>query len=113
MKRIARVAILLYLIPLMYVSIRLYDELSLVGFPDGYISDFDRATELPFSILSWINIAFALYFLYLGIFSDSKGLGKKTVVTIIIHILFFVFAYKAIVYYYKIYLGLSIFGKEV
>ncbi len=41
--------------------------LSMTGFPDGHVTEYEKATELLRTILLWINLALGLYFFRLAI----------------------------------------------
>ncbi len=42
-------------------------DLALTGFPDGHVTAYDKAAELPKSILMWTEFAFVPLFLLLGV----------------------------------------------
>ena len=47
-------------------------ELSMKGFPDGYISPYARETAIPMQILAWLLVAQSLYFLVRGLRARLK-----------------------------------------
>ena len=47
-------------------------ELSMKGFPDGYISPYARETAIPMQILAWLLVAQSLYFLFRGLRARLK-----------------------------------------
>lgn len=47
-------------------------EQSMAGFPDGYLTDYDRATKSPYEYLCFASLLFCLYFAYLAIFRTRK-----------------------------------------
>jgi hypothetical protein len=42
-------------------------DLSLTGFPDGHLTDYDKAVNAPKRILLWVEFGFALLFLVLAL----------------------------------------------
>ena len=43
-----------------------FTNLSMLGFPDGYITPYDTATLKLQEVLTWLVVAQAVYFLFLG-----------------------------------------------
>src|ERR1700756_4101266 len=41
-------------------------DVSMNGFPDGHITDYERATDAPLTILAWVEAGFGLPFLALA-----------------------------------------------
>ena len=85
----------------------LYYEIAMAGFPDGHLTDYDRAVKLPFTICNWINVVFGLYLLYLGFIAKAERPGRKVLITVLLFILFNVITLYGMAYYYKDYLGLD------
>lgn len=51
-------------------------ELRMLGFPDGYLTDFDRAKRVYYAVFGVLGIGLGLYFGYLA-FYPSKGKSKR------------------------------------
>jgi len=41
-------------------------EVSMYGFPDGHVTDYEKAVDAPLTILAWVAAAFGLLFLALA-----------------------------------------------
>ena len=41
-------------------------EVSMYGFPDGHITDYEKAVDAPLTILAWVEAGFGLLFLALA-----------------------------------------------
>lgn len=50
-------------------------ELSMLGFPDGYISPYDIETKLPMEVLSWLIAVQGACFLLLGLIGGNLRPG--------------------------------------
>jgi hypothetical protein len=48
------------------VSVWTYMDVSMFGFPDGYVTDYQQAAETPLTIITWVLAAFGLVFLALA-----------------------------------------------
>ena len=45
----------------------IYMDVSMFGFPDGYVTDYQKAAGSPLTIITWASVAFGLVFLALAI----------------------------------------------
>ena len=45
----------------------IYMDVAMFGFPDGYVTDYQRAADTPLTIIEWASVAFGLVFLALAI----------------------------------------------
>jgi hypothetical protein len=68
MKVLARVACVVIAIAALFVSYRAAGDLYLTGFPDGHLTDYDKAVDIPKHILMWLELGFVALFLALGCF---------------------------------------------
>ena len=57
---------------LLVVTVACLNEQSMAGFPDGYLTDYDRATKTPYEYLCFASLLFCLYFAYLTFVRTSK-----------------------------------------
>jgi hypothetical protein len=64
-------------------------NLSMLGFPDGYITPYDTVTKQPLEILSWVLVAQAVYFLFRGVIGK---LGSTALLSQIVVVLALVLA---------------------
>jgi hypothetical protein len=47
-------------------------DISLAGFPDGAVTDYEKVVEGPFTILSLTSVVVSLYFFYLAIVAARR-----------------------------------------
>jgi hypothetical protein len=59
----------------LYLAAQWFIDLGMVGFPDGYITPYAKATDLPLHILAWACTVQGVYFLARGVF--AKGLTAR------------------------------------
>ena len=52
----------------LFVSYRAAGDLYLTGFPDGHLTDYDKAVDTPKHILMWVELGFVAIFLVLALF---------------------------------------------
>ena len=70
---ILRVALLAWAGLSLLLALHWFVDLGMVGFPDGYVTPFARATDPLLHILATACLAQGLYFLWRGLF--GKGFG--------------------------------------
>ncbi|HEY0034114.1 MAG TPA: hypothetical protein VGB81_12685 [Devosia sp.] len=56
----------------LFLAFFLFTNLSMLGFPDGYITPYDTSTKQLLEILMWVLVAQAVYFLFRG-FTGKLG----------------------------------------
>ena len=83
-------------------------EVSIDGFPDGYVTDHGKAVDAPLKILAWVEAGFGFVFLALafapiGIRARAVGL----VVALIAFVLFAIVAQVGVPWYFGTRLGLD------
>ena len=93
----------LYAILTLLFAAVLYYEMT--GFPDGHLTEYDRAMHIPLTIFNWTNIVFCGYFSYISIGSTEK-IKQKFTKAFIFHLLLCTLLY-CLHYYYKNYLHLE------
>jgi hypothetical protein len=62
-------------------------DLYLTGFPDGHLTDYDKAVEAPKRILMWVELGFVPLFLVLAfspIGTRARGIGLLAALTALI-----------------------------
>ena len=84
-----------------------YQKLSYLGFRDGHLTDFERATKLPFTIWNWFNFVFCLLLFYFLLNPSKMETLKKFLYLILFIIFFSVCVFWGIFYYFRIYLHLE------
>jgi hypothetical protein len=60
------------------LSLMTYTDVSMFGFPDGYVTDYQKAAETPLRIATWGEAAFGLLFLtlaFLPISTRARTIG--------------------------------------
>ncbi|BBX46723.1 hypothetical protein GCM10009641_41240 [Mycobacterium cookii] len=65
LEAVARVACVVAAIAALFISYLAAGDLYLAGFPDGHLTDYDKAVETPKRILLWVEFGFAPLFLVL------------------------------------------------
>lgn len=83
-------------------------DISLTGFPDGHITEYEKATRLPRTVLLWMNLALGLYFFrlaFLGLTIRAKVM--RLIITVAMLILLLAFTEIAIPWYFVNNLGLD------
>lgn len=86
MKRNRILAYLLGIIALITASFVFY-TLRFKGFPDGYLTELDRAERRLFSVYILVNIIAGLYCLYLGRIASEKRVGKRLLVVTLLYVI--------------------------
>ena len=87
MKVLARVACVVIAIAALFVSYRAAGDLYLTGFPDGHLTDYDKAVDTPKRILMWIEVGFVPLFLALAfsrIGARARGVGFLVALTVFV-----------------------------
>ncbi|MBU1077208.1 MAG: hypothetical protein KKH98_07945 [Spirochaetes bacterium] len=72
-----------------------------LGFPDGGLTEFERAENFLYRIFIWPGFALGLYFLYLGWTASKQKIKKKLVISICIFI-FIIIATIIVDYYFSL-----------
>jgi hypothetical protein len=78
MRVLARVACVVAAIAALYISYLAAGDLYLTGFPDGHLTDYDKAVDTPNRILMWVEVGFVPLFLTLAfsrIGTRARGVG--------------------------------------
>ncbi|MBN1898631.1 MAG: hypothetical protein JW827_07620 [Spirochaetes bacterium] len=74
-----------------------------LGFPDGYLTEFERAEKILYNIFIWPCFGFGLLFIYLGRTASRQKTNKKLVISISLF-----FFYIIVVIIVRYYLGLHL-----
>jgi hypothetical protein len=67
MKSLTVIACVVCAIAALGLSFRTNMEVSMFGFPDGHITDYEKAADTPLRILTWVQAGFAPLFLALAV----------------------------------------------
>jgi hypothetical protein len=65
---VIRAAVVLWACLSCLLALQWFVDLGMLGFPDGYITPYARATSTLLRILAWAGVAQGLYFLCRGLF---------------------------------------------
>lgn len=76
--------VLAYCIAFLALGIAFYScyEFKFIGFPDGFLSDFDRVNKILLIILISANISMALWSIFLGGLDSSPTINKMLFISI-------------------------------
>jgi hypothetical protein len=86
MKVLARVACVVAAIAALFISFRAGRDLYLTGFPDGHLTDYDKAVDTPKRILMWVEVGFIPLFLALAVFrigTRARAVGFLAALTVL------------------------------
>ena len=83
-------------------------DLSLTGFPDSHLTDYDKAVDAPKRILMWVEFGFAPLFLVLAfspIGTRARSVGLFAALTALVHVV--VVQLVGLPWYFITHLGLD------
>jgi hypothetical protein len=67
-----RVACVVFAIAALWLAFMTFNQVALAGFPDGHLTDYDKAADGPLGVFSYVEAGFGLLFLVLA-FSPIKA----------------------------------------
>ncbi len=108
MKVLARVACVVIAIAALFLSNRAAGDLYLTGFPDGHLTDYDKAIDTPKHILMWVELGFVALFLVLGLFrigTRARAVGLLAALTAFVLVV--VIQLVGVPWYFGSHLGLD------
>lgn len=90
------------------LSLWTYMDLAMFGFPDGYVTDYQKAADTPLTIVIWLTAGFGLLFLALAF----APIGSRTrligwLATLIALVVVATATQVGIPWYFGIHLGLD------
>jgi hypothetical protein len=65
-----------------------YLHLRALGFPDGFLTEFDRAQKILLNGLVWISIPVGFWFIFLGTISFQQPITRKLRLTLLLYAMF-------------------------
>src|ERR1700761_6321326 len=83
-------------------------EVSMYGFPDGHVTDYERAVDAPLTILAWVEAGFGLLFAALAfspIGTRARAIGL--LIALIAFALVAMVAQVGVPWYFGTHLGLD------
>lgn len=89
-------------------SLWTYMDVSMFGFPDGYVTDYQRAADTPLTVITWAAAGFGLLFLALAfspLASRTRLIGWLAAVTAFV--LIAAAAQVGVPWYFGTHLGLD------
>lgn len=108
-------AILLASIPILFALV-LDMRMRLAGFPDGHVTDYERAMEMPDRALLWASLAVAVFLFFSTMRADKgKSIGRNSVILGIYISLFFAMRQVFVIYfvdYLQLDYGQGVGGEE-
>jgi type IV secretory pathway TrbD component len=90
------------------LSLWTYMDVSMFGFPDGYVTDYQKAADTPLTVITWVSAGLGLVFLVLAfspIGSRVRTIGWLT--TLIALVLVAAAAKVGVPWYFGIHLRLD------
>jgi uncharacterized membrane protein len=83
-------------------------EVSMAGFPDGHVTDYDRAVEAPLTLLAWVEVGLGLLFAALA-FSPigTRVRAAGLLITLIVFVVVALVAQFGVAWYFGTHLGLD------
>jgi hypothetical protein len=108
MKVLARVACVVIAIAALFLSYQAAGDLYLTGFPDGHLTDYDKAVDTPKHILMWLELGFVALFLVLAFFRISaraRAVGLLAALTVFVLVV--VVQLVGVPWYFGSHLGLD------
>jgi hypothetical protein len=66
MRALAIVACVVCAIVALWLAFRVSIDVSMAGFPDGHVTDYEKAAHEPLTILAWVEAGFGVLFLALA-----------------------------------------------
>jgi hypothetical protein len=103
-----RIAGVVGAIAALWLAFMTFNEVALAGFPDGHVTDYDKAADGPLGVLSYVEAGFGLLFLLLT-FSPIKARRRAAglLVCLIALVLVAVVVQVGIPWYFGTHLGLD------
>jgi hypothetical protein len=83
-------------------------QVSMAGFPDGHVTDYDRAVEAPLTILAWAEVSLGVLFAALAfspIGTRRRAIGLVVALTVFAVVA--VVAQYGVAWYFGTHLGLD------
>lgn len=101
----ARILAGLYGVVILLIIVVAYLTIQYAGFPDGHVTDYEKAIKIPLILCNLIN---AITGIFLFRQSFSKNVKLMTIcIAIVIHVIFLLAYTYGLDWYFKVYLGLD------
>ena len=104
----ARIACVVCAVGALYLAFLTFNEVALAGFPDGHVTDYDKAADAPLRVFGYVEAGFGLLLLTLA-FSPIKARRRAVglLVCLIALVLVAVVAQVGVPWYFGTHLGLD------
>lgn len=108
MKALVQTACVIFAIAAFSLSFWTYTDMSMFGFPDGYVTDYQRAAGTPLTITTWVLAILGAVFVALGFAPiRSRVRAFAWLAALIALILVAIAAYVGVPWYFGTHLGLD------
>jgi hypothetical protein len=108
MRTLARVACVVAAVAALSLSYIAFGDLYLTGFPDGHLTDYDKAVDAPKRILMWVELGFVPLFLILAVSRiGSWARAVAPLTALLVLVLVVVVQLVGIPWYFGSHLGLD------
>ena len=103
-----RIACVVCAVAALWLAFMTYNQVALAGFPDGHVTDYDKAADGPLGVFSYVEAGFGLLFLVLA-FSPIKARRRAVglLVCLIALVLVAVVVQVGVPWYFGTHLGLD------
>ncbi len=106
MRIFAMIACLVCAIAAVCLAFMTYMEVALVGFPDGHVTDYEKAVDAPLTILAWVEAGFGFLFVALA-FSPIRARAVGLLIALTALVLVATVEQVGVPWYFGTHLGLD------
>jgi hypothetical protein len=108
MTALVRAACVICAVAAFSLSVRTYMDVSMFGFPDGYITDYQAAADTPLTLITWIFGGFGLLFVALAFWPLGSRVRAFAWLAALVALIFVATAgYVGVPWYFGTHLGLD------
>jgi hypothetical protein len=108
MHGVARIGCIVCAVGALYLAFLTINEVALAGFPDGHVTDYDKAAHAPLSVISYLEAAFGLLFLLLAaVPMKARRRAAGLLICLVALVLVAVVALVGVPWYFGTHLGLD------
>jgi hypothetical protein len=108
LKSLTVIACVICAVAALVLSFRTNMEVSMFGFPDGYVTDYMKAAETPLRIATWVLAGFGALFLALAVLRiGTRARAVAWLAALIALVLVVAAAQRGVPWYFGTHLGLD------
>jgi hypothetical protein len=108
MRAVPIVACVVYAIVALGLAFTTFMDVSMHGFPDGHVTDYEKAVDTPLTILAWVEASFGVLFLTLACTPiDSRVRSIGLLVALVVFVLLAIVAQVGVPWYFGTHLDLD------